>query len=383
MQGRNSAKYDLCSLLQKHHNQIESITGNRWHQRTLYALSRCRTSAMGGHIDQCNNAQCKKLHLSYNSCRNRHCPKCQGHKREDWIQSREKDLLNCSYFHVVFTLPAELNVLAIKAPRAVYSTLFKAAWATIKGFASNKKFLGAQTGMISVLHTWGQNLSLHPHLHCIVPSGGLTKAEKWRYTKSKGKYLFPVKMMSKVFRAKFTEILSNEIPIPQAIRKEIYSKNWVVYAKQPFNGPQQVIAYLGRYTHKVAISNQRIKKIASGMVTFTVKNYRKGGREELMELSEQEFIRRFTLHILPKGFTKMRHYGILSGAVKRRNKEKIEPQIGAAQAEKNEKRLLHRCCPYCKEGTMETVLVFDERGPPKYWLKKIKEQQNNAQLMKK
>lgn len=367
-------KYELATLLRE--QDLETITPNRWKQRTLFALSKCRTQALGGHIDQCNNPSCSKLHISYNSCRNRHCPKCQGHKREAWIQAREKDLLNCSYFHVVFTLPDALNPLALSKPKAVYNALFNASWQTISGFAQNPKFLGAKTGMVAVLHTWGQNLNLHPHLHCIVPAGGLTQQDKWRNTKSKGKYLFPVKAMSKVFRSKFTEVLSEQLPIPSEMRKKLFSKNWVVYAKQPFYGPQQVIEYLGRYTHKIAISNHRIKSLKNDYVRFTAKNYRIGGKTELLQLSKHEFIRRFCMHILPKGFTKMRHYGILSGAVKQKNKTKIEPQLGAVKPVKQQRVIHHRPCPYCKVGTLETLLIFDERGPPASWLKRLEVQNN-------
>lgn len=333
---------------------------------------RCRTAEMGGHIDRCNHKACGKLHLSYNSCRNRHCTKCQGHMREQWIAAREADLLNCRYFHVVFTLPEELNVLAVHKPALLYNVLFQTAWAVIRDFGKNPRLLGAGTGMIAVLHTWGQGLSLHPHLHCIVPAGGLTKNKKWKATKSKGKYLFPVKAMGKVFKARFIAALSKEEQLNPTLREKLFAKPWVVYAKQPFYGPKQVIEYLGRYTHKIAISNHRIKSLDNDQVTFSYKDYRKGGKKGLMKLGQKEFIRRFALHILPKGFTRIRHYGILSSSSKITCKKIIEAQIGAITVEnKSSLPTLHRRCPACKKGFLETVLVFGKRGPPKDWQEKL------------
>jgi len=233
---------------------------------------------MGGHIDQCNHAGCQQLHISYNSCRNRHCPRCQGHLRERWIQQREGDLLNTRYFHVVFTLPDHLNELVLQKPALLYGLLFKTAWGVMNDFAANPKFLGARTGMIAILHSWGQNLSLHPHLHCLVPAGGVTASGKWKATRSKGKFLFPVKPMSQVFRAQFTEALRKEVKLSKTLSEKLYAKPWVIYCKQPFYGPGQIIEYLGRYSHKIAISNQRIKGVSNGKACFTVKDYRKGGK---------------------------------------------------------------------------------------------------------
>lgn len=234
------------------------------------------------------------------------------------------ELLNCSYYHVVFTLLEVLNELVLQYPKEVYNTLFKASWSTLKGFGGNPNFLGAETGMIAVLHTWGQNLSLHPHLHCIVPAGGVTSNKKWKTTKSNGRFLFPVKAMSKVYRAKFVEELRLQLGISQQLGKQLFSKPWVIYAKRPFNGPKQVIEYLGRYTHKIAISNHRILKAKEDQVWFTAKNYKRGGLQEVLKLNETEFIRRFSLHILPKGYTRIRHYGILSSTSKKKCKQIID-----------------------------------------------------------
>ena len=365
-------KHELAAVLQLHKDDLNTLVSNPWKQRTLFAISRCRTAEMGGHIDQCNNDSCNKLHLSYNSCRNRHCPKCQGHLKEKWIEAREQELLNTAYFHVVFTLPDHLNELALAKPAFLYSLLFKTAWGVIRDFAANPKFLGAKTGMIAVLHTWGQNLGLHPHLHCIVPAGGVSESEKWKATKSEGKYLFPVKKMSQVFRARFVEELRKQKTIQEDVFKKLFAKRWVVYCKQPFFGPKQVIEYLGRYTHKIAISNHRIKAIKEGRVHFSAKDYKKGGQKVPLVLEQKEFIRRFSLHILPKGFTRIRHYGILSSSTKVKYKELIDDQLGSVTIDLTKKKSsMLNLCPYCRKGQLETVAVFDQRGPPGYWKKRL------------
>lgn len=296
-------RYEVSDVLQRNTGYLHQFVRNSWQLRTINAISVCRTPALGGHIDICSNPQCHKLHISYNSCRNRHCPKCQGEKREQWIQAREKELFNAPYYHVVFTIPSQLNQACMHPSSVMYNLLFKVAWSVIRDFAANKKFLGAKTGMIAILHTWGQNLSLHPHLHCIVPGGGLTKSNKWKAARGKGKYLFPVKALSRVFRARFVEALRSELEYDQIVYKALFEKPWVVYCKKPFWGPEQVIEYLGRYTHKIAISNHRIQNIDHQSVTFSAKNYRQAGKKHLITLSDTEFIRRFSLHILPKGFT--------------------------------------------------------------------------------
>ncbi len=330
---------------------------------------------MGGHIDRCDC--CQKLHISYNSCRNRHCPTCQGHKREAWIQARESELLNVPYFHVVFTLPSELHAAALKHPKAVYNSLFKAAWETLKQFGENPKHLGAQVGMIAILHTWGQQMSLHPHLHCIVPGGGVTKSGKWKPAKNKGKYLFNVESMSIVFRAKYVhELRKSRTPVPQEIYDKVFKKDWVVYAKQQFHTPKYVVEYLGRYTHKIAISNYRIKQIdrATGQVSFTAKNYKKGGKKGVLKLSTREFTRRFALHVLPKGFTRMRHYGILSSGWKKEKLPALQKSLANTPLILNEEKpqSVHRRCPRCKKGNLVTVMTFGQRGPPRGWKELLK-----------
>lgn len=372
-----SAAYEVAEVLERNREVLSNYAYNTWQVRTLHALRKCRTAALGGHIDQCTDPSCDRLHLSYNSCRNRHCPKCQGHKSEQWIRAREEELLNVPYFHVVFTIPRELNRLCLHRPELVYNLLFKTAWQTIKGFSSNDKFLGANSGMIAILHTWGRNLSLHPHLHCIVPGGGISRSGKWKSAGNKGKYLFPVKAMSKVFRARFVGGLRKSLKkeLPSGFCESLFKKDWVVYCKRPFLGPAQVVEYLGRYTHKIAISNHRIKNLDNPGVTFSVKDYRHGGRKSLLRLNDEEFIRRFSLHILPKGFVRIRHYGFLSSYHKKTAIAGLRKTLKPVQL-KEKRPLQHRTCPTCGKGKLVTLAIFTARGPPAYWMEKLKGQEN-------
>jgi len=364
-------QYEVATILQQNIESIPDLTANTWQQRALYAIAKCRTHELGGHVDKCDNPSCNHVHISYNSCRNRHCPKCQGNKREEWISKRESELLNVPYYHIVFTLPSELNKMCLYEPAIIYSLLFKTAWSVINGFAANPKFLGAKTGMIAILHTWGQNLSLHPHLHCIVPGGGITPGDKWKAAKGKNKYLFPVKAISKVFRARYAEALRKELELPDKLYKELFTKDWVVYCKRPFFGPQQVVEYLGRYTHKVAIGNHRIKNIKNHKVDFLAKDYRHGGKLKLVTLSQPEFIRRFALHILPRGFVRIRHYGILSSALKPSIIPFLQQELGKPALPKR-KTFKHKQCTRCRKGQLVTLYTFKGRAPPrKQVLKKI------------
>lgn len=238
------AAHEVADVLRTLGNTVEQLGLSDYQQRHLRALRNCRTAAMGGHIDKCND--CHALHISYNSCRNRHCPKCQGHKRHEWMQARIQELLPVPYFHVVFTLPQELNPLAIHTPRLVYKALFDASWQTLAQFCQTQGLLG---GMVAILHTWGQNLSLHPHLHCIVPGGGITVGGHWQALPANGKYLFSVKALSKVFRARYVAQLRAGGITDKVLLDNLFAKEWVVYAKRPFGKPENVIEYLGRYTH--------------------------------------------------------------------------------------------------------------------------------------
>lgn len=288
--------------------------------------------------------------------------------------SRENELLPVPYFHVVFTLPDKLNPLALHQPARLYNLLFEAAWQTMKTFGSDPKHLGAQAGMIFILHTWGQTLSLHPHLHCIVPGGGITKSGKWKLARSKGKFLFPVKALSRVFRAKFVAALPKSFTgLDSAFYQSLFEKPWVVYAKKPFPGPKQVIEYLGRYTHKAALSYHRLLALDKAQVTFAYKDYRQSGVKKQMRLAPLEFIRRFSLHILPKAFVRIRHFVFLSSRAKPRVLPLLLGQLGKefVPLSRQEKRQQARTrlgpdlitCPCCKTPTLVTVCCFIRAGP--------------------
>lgn len=338
------------------HTDLQGYTVHQ--QKTLRALKDCRTAALGGHVDACDG--CGNIRISYNSCRNRHCPKCQGHKREEWIEKRHADLLPCTYFHLVFTLPHQINGIALQQPALVYDALFKAVWQTLSTFAGKA---GVQAGMISVLHSWGQNLSLHPHLHCIVPGSGVNKKGYWKQIKNSKKFLFPVKAMSSVFRAKYVQCLRKSGFEDKAVIESLFAKPWVVYAKRPFGGPAQVIEYLGRYTHKVAISNHRITDVNKEQVSFSYKDYRDDGKTKILTLSNAEFVRRFAQHIVPHRFVRIRHYGILSSTWKRGKLQALQKKLRMARPVAKIKTLLRKC-PCCKTGTLVTIEVFGKRGPP-------------------
>lgn len=356
---------ELADVLRALGDKIEQQGLNTWQLRTLSAIKHCRTSVLGGHVDACDS--CGNISISYNSCRNRHCPKCQGKNKEDWIQARQAELLPVPYFHVVFTLPSALNSLAIHQPKLVYDTLFDATWQTLQQFGKNKGF---QMGMIAVLHTWGQNLSLHPHLHCIVPGGGVGDDQDWKNLRNpdshqEEKFLFSVKALSKVFRAIYCKILAQKEPVAyQSIRKELWAKNWVVFAKKPFGNSKSVIEYLGRYTHKIAISNRRLIAVNGQNTTFSYKDYRQGGIKKAMTLGNGEFIRRFALHILPKRFVKIRHYGFLSSTWKRGKLKVLQAKLLVVPPQKQEKGQQYRKCSCCRTGYLHTIAVFDGRGPP-------------------
>ncbi len=298
----------------------------------LECLMHCRTARLGGHRWQCN--RCGKAEQSYNSCRNRHCPKCQAGKQADWLAARQEDLLPVEYFHVVFTLPESLGRVALQNPRVVYKILFEAASETLLEIAADKRHLGAKIGVIAILHTWGQNLHHHPHLHCVVPGGGLSTDES-RWISSRPGFFLPVRVLSIVYRAKFLQklkaarargdlrfhgslaALEQETDFNRLINKA-YSTPWVVYAKKPFGGSQQVLKYLARYTHRIAISNRRLVSLADGRMTFRWKNYARGQQWQTMNLSAIEFIRRLMLHVLPKRFVRIRHFGLLANCHRRK-----------------------------------------------------------------
>ena len=332
--------------------------------KAMNAIRNCRTSRLGGHLDKC--PQCGYERPSYNSCRNRHCPKCQTLSKERWIDAQKADLLNVGYFHVVFTIPQELNPLIYRNQRNGYNLLFRCVAETLQELARDKKYLGANIGHTAILHTWGQNLCFHPHIHCIVPSGGLTALGKWQ--SSRKKFFLPVRVLSRKFRGKFLALLKRQIPdIDQNLLNQCYQKEWVVYCKPPFKNAACVVEYLGRYTHRVAISNNRILKIENGTVTFKWRDYRDSSRWKLMTLDVNEFIRRFMMHVLPAGFTKIRHYGFLSSRGKQKKLKicKIQTDTGLQKKEKlSTEQLIQKLigrkpsqCPCCGySGLLRTGL---------------------------
>jgi len=296
------------------------------HVKVLLAIARCRTAALGGHLDECT--RCGHRAISYNSCRNRHCPKCQAGARERWLEKRRRELLPTPYVHVVFTLPRELAPLALQNKKVVYDLLFRSSAETLLEVARDPKHLGAEIGFFSVLHTWSQKLELHPHVHCVVPAGGLS-AHGTRWIQTSYDFFLPVKVLGRVFRGKFVAALQRAFQdgrlsfhgdlkllaqpkIFAAWRRLLFRKDWVVYAKRPFGGPEHVLRYLGRYTHRVAISNHRLISFADGKVTFRWRDSAYNNEQKLMTLSPDEFLRRFLLHLLPKGFVRIRNFGFLT-----------------------------------------------------------------------
>lgn len=366
--------FELAQVIERFEGEfIRQHDPNAYVLRILGALRDCRTAALGGHVDRCDH--CGHIRISYNSCRNRHCPKCQNTQREAWIEQRKNDLLPVPYFHVVFTIPDTLNNLSLQYPGKIYHLLFQSAWRTIEQFSATS--LQARTGMFALLHTWGQNLSLHPHLHCVIPGGGIDYKLRWRkvrISQNKKVFLFPVKNISRVFRGKFIAGLQKQLIMDSQLMKELRKTDWVVYAKEPFAGPQQVVEYLGRYSHKVAISNHRILNIHDQGVTFRWHDYR-DGKQKVMTLSGAEFLRRFSMHILPKRFVRIRHYGILSSTNRPLLRE-IQDAFGLQpnlQREKKHWKEICRehlgfdpdICPDCGQGLMVVIQYLDPtRGPP-------------------
>ena len=369
----------LQQLLQKH---PLSCNKNVHVQKVLQRIKVCRTAALGYHVYQCTNDDCGHVKYQYHSCRDRHCPNCGAEKKQQWIEARMQELLPVKYYHVVFTLPHELNSLALGHRKPLFKLLFDASAATLLCFAKDPKYLGAIPGIISVLHTWGQQLSFHPHIHSIVSGGGIADGNVWKDArKNSYRFLFPVKAMQSVFRGKFLQslkqmIAKGEVVLPEGTEAKrllnvLYQKDWIVYAKAPFGGPHAVIEYLGRYTHKVAISNHRIRSIndEDDTVTFDYKDYADQNKQKQMTLSTHEFIRRFEQHILPQRFTKIRTYGYLSNRDRHRrinevlNKMRLPLHKGLVKIPL-QLRMLEQFgidmaeCPCCKNKTLQLVKIF-------------------------
>lgn len=365
-------------------------------KRVFSDIQACRTAVMGGHVRTCDH--CDHREISYNSCRNRHCPKCQAMARAKWLKQREAELLPISYFHVVFTLPAELAALGLQNKRLLYGMLFEAASETLTQVAANPRHLGVgEIGLLAVLHTWGQNLMHHPHLHCVVSGGGLSK-DGTRWINSKKHFFLPVKVLSRVFRNKYRALLLKAFqrgeleffgdlqPLADSRAFQRYldaatTREWVVYAKRPFNDATCVLKYLARYTHRVAISNSRLLGYRDGRVTFRYKDYAHDSQQRTMTIAATEFIRRFLLHVLPNGFMRIRHYGYLAN---RYRKEKLETcrrllgcaaqpdapaDLEAAEGEPREEGGTAEAtirCPACKAGRMRITDTFDRLPRPRH-----------------
>jgi hypothetical protein len=316
------------------------------HVKVLLAIARCRTAALGGHVDQCTRCG-HRATISYNSCRNRHCPKCQTAARDRWIAARQKELLPTRYVHVVFTLPAQLASLALSNQKLIYGLLLRASAETLLEVARDPRHLGAEIGFFSVLHTWSQKLTLHPHVHCVIPAGGLS-LDRTHWVKSQNRFFLPLKVLSRVFRGKFVAGLrqafqNGQLHLPGTLAplaqpktfaawlRLLFRKDWVVYAKPPFGGPEYVLQYLGRYTHRVAISNHRLISFTEGKVTFRWRDSAHHNEQKLMTLSLDEFLRRFLLHLLPKGFVRIRHFGFLANRRRATLLPLCFPLLGAVQ----------------------------------------------------
>jgi Putative transposase/Transposase zinc-binding domain len=358
------------------------------HIKVLLAIARCRTAALGGHLDQCTRCG-HRATISYNSCRNRHCPKCQTAARERWIAARQRELLPTHYVHVVFTLPHRLASLALQNKKVLYDLLFRASAETLLEVARDPRHLGAELGFFTVLHTWSQKLGLHPHVHCVIPAGGLSP-DHTQWIKSRSRFFLSIKVLRRVFRGKFVAGLQRAFQEGQlhfhgemsilahpktfaAWLRPLFRKDWVVYAKPPFGGPQYVLQYLGRYTHRVAISNHRLVSFMDGQVTFRWRDSAHNNEQKLLTLPVDKFLRRFLLHVLPKGFVRIRNFGLLAN----RRRAKLLPLcfhlLGSPQQIKQELSTTHelnnpRLCPKCG-GPMTvierlTAAEIQLRSPP-------------------
>jgi len=364
------------------------------HIRTMRAIQRCRTAELGGHMDECDS--CGHIRISYNSCRNRHCPKCQFLKKEKWLEQRKEDLLPVPYFHVVFTIPAKLNPLVLRNKRVLYNILFRSVSETLFELAGDPKHLGGQIGFICILHTWGQNLMDHAHIHCIVTGGGLSYDEK-RWLPCRKGFFIPVKVLSRLFRGKVLDYLkksweSEEVKFSGSISylqnpdqfttflKDLYKMEWVVYSKPPFKNTETLVDYLGRYTHRIAIGNHRILKMEYGKVFFAWRDYADGNKKKIMTLEASEFIRRFLLHVLPEKFVKVRYYGLLANRKSNTMLSQCRKLLDTVQtSNKNvnetwQEFLKRVCgmdlitCPFCKNGRMIRKEVIQPprcNSPPK------------------
>ena len=355
-------------------------------RRVMTAIAVCRTAVLGGHLEQCDH--CGHQRNAYNSCGDRHCPKCQSLARAQWLQDRQTELLNTQYFHVVFTVPQQIAAVGYQNKRELYGILFKATAETLLTIAADPKHLGAEIGFFAVLHTWGQNLLHHPHLHCVVPGGGLSP-DKSQWISCQVGFFLPVQVLSRLFRRLFLERLLKAFDEGKLVffssleslrdrssfldyLAPLREVEWVVYAKRPFAGPEQVLDYVGRYTHRVAISNNRLLNIAEGKVTFRYKDYRQNAQQKTMTLEAGEFIRRFLLHVLPEGFQRIRYYGFLANRYRveklahcRELLDMPAPEPPTFEAAKDYRERYEelagsslRDCPVCHQGHMLVTQIL-------------------------
>lgn len=382
---------ELQDIIREHLQDFLKEHQVTWEQaKAIMDILNCRTAALGGRIQSC--PECEHTVILYNSCRNRHCPKCQTLAKEKWIDARLEDLLPVPYFHVVFTIPEELNAIMYQNKQVLYKLFFTAVAETLAELSADSKYLNAQIGFTSILHSWGQNLMFHPHIHCIVPNAGLTK--EGLFKQGSNEFFLPVKVASRKFRGKFlymlrqefgngklvfhgnAEYLKDKFKFGQLV-SSLYNREWIVYTKKTFSGPEAVIEYLGRYTHRIAISNNRILKLENGLVTFKWRDYR-DNKEKVMTITAIEFIRRFLMHVLPYRFMKIRHYGLLSNRnrnSKLRSCQKLAGNIVSKARFKNlcaaeiVKLLTGKditLCPSCHKGKLVTIMTLWPRNlsPP-------------------
>jgi hypothetical protein len=343
---------------------VQRYNPNPYLLRTLSAITQCRTSSLGGHVQACDG--CGQVSISYNSCRNRHCPKCQGSKQMFWVEDLMQATLPVKHYHIVFTLPHELNQVCLLNSAAFYNLLFAAAWDTLRAFGY--AYFGTETGAVCVLHTWGQNLSLHPHLHCIVPAAGISLAGNWKNIAHGGKYLYPVPKLSVDFRSHFMKALKTWLkkqallPLYQSLIDTAWNKSWVVHLEPSMAKPDHVVRYLGQYTHKVAISNSRILDITDNEVTFLHKDYTDYARQKPVTLDGVEFLHRFCMHILPRRFVKIRRFGVYSHTYKAMVKKAVSKTPVKTDAKESTRERLLRItgfdiyrCPVCKQGHLHCI----------------------------
>ena len=366
-------KYEVADVIKLFGQRFcEECQPNGYQKRILNALLLCRTTALGGHKEKCDC--CAKERISYNSCRNRHCPKCQGSKQAFWVEGLLETTMQVKHYHIVFTIPHELNRFCLIDSKWFYEKLFASVWETIQQFGYNRH--GVESGAVCVLHTWGQNLSFHPHIHCIVPAVGESYAGNIKHIGSGGKYLYPVRQLSAVFRGKLMQKVTEGqerqlLPEHKSLIKDAWAKSWVVHCEPSLARPEHVIRYLGQYTHRVAITNQRIIDINDRNVTFMHKDYADGARQKPISLDGVEFLRRFCMHFLPHRFVKIRRYGIYSSrvmALKKQNGPKMV--INVRTSETTQQRLKRLTgfdiclCPFCKQGTMHRIEVMPRVRSP-------------------